>query len=73
MGINGYLRRDGSRQNRALAFLGRVAAEDHVAIDELFILDLPDDLTIPGEGPLAGTKTLSAPGHFHPKASRAAG
>ncbi|HEX4793137.1 MAG TPA: DUF3748 domain-containing protein [Humisphaera sp.] len=57
VGVNGYLRPDGSRQNRGLAFLGRVATEDCTAIDELFIVDLPDDLTIPGDGPLAGTQT----------------
>jgi hypothetical protein len=56
VGINGYLQPDGSRRRRALAFLGRVVTEDNVPIDELFIVDLPDDLTIPGDGPLAGTE-----------------
>lgn len=58
VGHDGYLRADGSRQRRALAFQGRVATAAHTRIDEVFIVDLPDDpreLERPGAMPLAGT------------------
>jgi dipeptidyl aminopeptidase/acylaminoacyl peptidase len=57
VGANGYLRPDGSRQRRAIAFFGVVIAPDGRPVTELFIADLPEDVTIPGEGPLAGTPT----------------
>lgn len=57
IGSGGYLRADGSRQRRALAFQGRVTAADGRPIAEVFVVDLPDDLTVPGDGPLAGTAT----------------
>lgn len=57
VGTNGYLRRDGTRQHRALAFQGHVVTPDGRTISEVFIVDLPDDPTIPGDGPLAGTLT----------------
>ena len=57
IGTNGYVRLDGTRQRRALAFQGTVMTERGLAIAEAFIIDLPDDLTQPGEGPLAGTAT----------------
>jgi len=57
IGTNGYLRSDGTRQRRALAFQGTVLTERSLAIAEAFIVDLPDDLTQPGNGPLAGTAT----------------
>ncbi len=58
VGRDGYLRADGSRQRRALAFQGRVATTEGTAIDEVFIVDLPDDtreLERPAARPLAGT------------------
>lgn len=57
VGTNGYLRPDGSRQRRALAFQGQVVTARGEIISEVFIVDLPDDLTQPGEGPIAGTET----------------
>ena len=42
--------------NRSLAFLGDVLSEQGEQVTELFIVELPDDLTIPGERPLAGTR-----------------
>jgi hypothetical protein len=56
VGTNGYVRADGSRQRRALAFQGQVVTADGRAISEVFIADLPEDLTVPGDGPLAGTE-----------------
>ena len=57
VGTNGYVRRDGSRQNHALAFQGEIVSREGAAVAEVFIADLPDDLTIPGDGPLCGTET----------------
>jgi len=55
VGTNGYVRPDGSRQKRALAFQGQVVTGGGDTISEVFIVDLPDDLTVPGDGPLEGT------------------
>lgn len=60
VGTNGYVRTDGMRQRRALTFQGNVVTAKGETISEVFIVDLPNDLTQPGEGPLAGTAT-SAP------------
>lgn len=58
IGRDGYLRADGSRQPKALAFQGRVTARDGREHDEIFVLDLPADLTRVGpDGALAGTTT----------------
>ncbi len=56
VGTNGYARPDGSVQRRALAFQGHVVTADGQTISELFVADLPEDLTVPGHGPLAGTE-----------------
>ena len=58
IGTNGYVRADGSRQRRAIAFQGDVVTAKGVTISEVFVLDLPDDLaalSIAGDGPIAGT------------------
>ena len=50
---------------RALAMQGHILTEAGHTISEVFILDLPEDLTIPGEGPLAGQqpfRELGPPG-----------
>jgi dipeptidyl aminopeptidase/acylaminoacyl peptidase len=57
VGTNGYLRRDGLRQERAIAFQGHVSTKSGATISEVFIVDLPDDLTVPGDAPLEGTET----------------
>lgn len=57
IGTDGYLRPDGTRQRHALAFQGSVVTADGRTISEVFIADLPDDLTRPGDGPLQGTAT----------------
>ena len=62
IGNDGYVRADGTRQKRAIAFQGNVRTTDGRTIAEVFVADLPDDLTRPGDGPLAGTATrLPAP------------
>lgn len=57
VGSRGYLRSDGTWQHRALAFLGQVTAPSGKMHAEVFIVDLPDDLTRPGRAPLEGTAT----------------
>ena len=57
IGTNGYVRADGTRQNRALACQGQVLTSKGEMISEVFVVDLPDDVRIPGDGPLAGTQT----------------
>lgn len=64
VGTNGYLKADGKRQSRAIAFQGQVTTTEGQSISEAFIVDLPDDLTQPGDGPLAGTETRAP---FPPK------
>jgi uncharacterized protein DUF3748/dipeptidyl peptidase IV (DPP IV)-like protein len=57
IGVNGYLRTDGTRQRRALAFQGNVVTRAGQTISEVFVADVPDDITVPGNGPLEGTET----------------
>lgn len=57
IGTNGYIRADGTRQNHALAFQGQVVTTKGETVAEVFAVDLPDDLTQAGNGPLAGTET----------------
>lgn len=57
VGLNGYVRKDGGRQ-MARAFLGTVISKSGKKVPEVFIVDIPDDITQPGEfGPLEGTQT----------------
>ena len=46
---------DGSRQLRARAFLGNVRATDGREVTEVFVVDIPDRIDVPGDtGPLEG-------------------
>ncbi|MFC6194464.1 DUF3748 domain-containing protein [Dyadobacter subterraneus] len=57
VGTNGYRRSDGKTQI-ARAFLGTVIDKNGKSVPEVFVVDIPDDITKPGEyGPLEGTKT----------------
>jgi len=56
VGADGYLRANGERQKHALAFQGLVVAPDGAKHAEIFIVDLPEDLTMPAEESLAGTE-----------------
>ena len=58
IGTNGYKKSDGSWQHRAIAFQGEVINPDGTKKTEVFVVDLPEDLTKanPGE-PLEGTAT----------------
>lgn len=56
IGTNGYQKTDGSWQHRAIAFQGEVKNADGTNKTEVFVVDLPEDLTkaLPGF-PLEGT------------------
>lgn len=57
VGTKGYEKPDGSRQ-LARAFIGTVKDKNGKNVDEVFIVDIPDDISIAGEsGPLEGTAT----------------
>jgi hypothetical protein len=57
IGLSGYRRADGARQ-RARAFIGTTRGRHGQPLDELFIVDIPEDVSIPGaRGPLEGTET----------------
>lgn len=57
VGASGYARPDG-RMQMARAFIGSVRDKQGKPVDELFIVDIPDSINVPGEyGPLEGTKT----------------
>jgi hypothetical protein len=58
IGNDGYLRKDGSKQKRAIAFQGNVINADGTLITEVFVADIPDDITQATEGlPIQGTLT----------------
>ena len=57
VGAKGYARPDGTWQRHALAFQGLVVTARGETITEVFLVDLPEDMTVPGDGPLAGTAT----------------
>lgn len=57
VGRNGYARPDGGRQ-LARAFIGTARDKSGNKLDELYIVDIPEDITVPGPlGPLQGTAT----------------
>jgi hypothetical protein len=57
VGTNGYRKTDGTWQNKALAFQGHVVTSKGQTISEVFLVDLPENMTRSGEGPLEGTST----------------
>jgi hypothetical protein len=55
IGAGGYKKPDGKMQI-GRAFLGKVNNNEGKAVDDLFVVDIPDSLNVPGEyGPLEGT------------------
>ncbi|WP_286174689.1 DUF3748 domain-containing protein [Cytophaga sp. FL35] len=62
VGHNGYLKKNGKRQ-RARAFIGTVKNSTGESVDEVFLVDIPEDITQPNENSfLEGTATnLPAP------------
>ncbi len=57
VGVEGYARPDGTRQRRALAFQGSVVTAGGETIAEVFVADLPEDLSAEDRSPLCGTLT----------------
>lgn len=56
VGHGGYVKPDGTRQRRALAFQGWTRTKQGATVSEVYIVDLPGDLSRPGSGPLEGTE-----------------
>lgn len=68
VGRDGYVRADATRQKRAIAFQGHVRDDSGNKISEVFIVDVPDRIDVPGPaGPLEGTPTTRP---MPPKATR---
>jgi hypothetical protein len=57
VGNYGYVRPDGTRQRRAVAFQGQVVDADGNEFAEAFVVDLQEDLTVADDAPLEGTAT----------------
>ena len=57
VGADGYVRADGTRQQRALAFQGTVIAPDGREHAEVFIVDLPEEIAAAPGAPLEGTES----------------
>src|SRR5690606_7166302 len=58
IGNNGYRTLDGSRQQRAIAFQGNIRNAAGKPITEIFVVDLPDEITAETDGqPVEGTAT----------------
>ena len=57
VGVEGYARPDGTRQRRALAFQGSVVTAGGETIAEVFVANLPEDLSAEDRSPLCGTLT----------------
>ncbi len=60
VGVDGYVKPDGTRQRKAIAFLGDLISRNGNPLTELFVVDLPEtavDFAQKGNGPLGGTKT----------------
>ncbi len=56
VGASGYRKPNGTLQV-ARAFLGKVRDKNGNQVDELYIVDIPDSINVPGElGPLEGTR-----------------
>jgi hypothetical protein len=56
IGTNGYLRSNGTQQKRAIAFQGNVRSNDSTTITEVFVSDIPDDITrARTDNPVQGT------------------
>ena len=61
IGREGYRKKDGTLQ-RARAFIGTVRNKGGEAVDEVFVVDIPEDIGIAGDGPLEGTpSTMPSP------------
>lgn len=58
IGADGYVNRDGVRQHRAIAFQGNVRSDDGSTVAEVFVSDIPGNISTPEDSlPLEGTPT----------------
>lgn len=56
IGKDGYKKTDGTQQKRAIAFQGNVRTDDGTLVTEVFVADIPEDITQADQGrPLEGT------------------
>lgn len=56
IGKDGYIKADGTRQKRAIAFQGNVRAANGTLVTEVFVADIPEDITQADQDkPLQGT------------------
>jgi hypothetical protein len=59
IGLDGYFEHDGRHHARAIAFQGNIRREDGTVVTEVYVADLPAEITQPVNGqPLAGTAHL---------------
>jgi hypothetical protein len=56
VGHSGYLKSNGDTQ-RARAFIGTTKNDKGEQVDEVYIVDIPEDINIPGDASLEGTET----------------
>lgn len=61
IGRDGYLRSDGTRQKRAIAFQGHVRDANDSLVTEVFVSDIPEDITASDEGSLLEGTVSSRP------------
>lgn len=58
IGVDGYVKTDGTHQKRAIAFQGNIRLADGSSITEIFVADVPEDITRTEPGkPLEGSLT----------------
>lgn len=56
IGAGGYVKDDGVRQKRSIAFQGNVRSSDGSLVTEVFVADIPEDITVAADAkPLEGT------------------
>ncbi|HSB93776.1 MAG TPA: DUF3748 domain-containing protein, partial [Flavitalea sp.] len=59
IGTNGYIKPNGERQQRAIAFQGNVRNAQGKTLTEVFVVDLPNDITKSRPGcPIQGTENM---------------
>jgi hypothetical protein len=59
IGTNGYIKPDGQRQQRAIAFQGNVRNAQGKTLTEVFVVDIPNDITKSRPGcPIEGTESM---------------
>lgn len=52
IGTEGYIKKDGSRQKRAIAFQGHVRTSEGSLLTEIFVADIPENVEVPAKDQL---------------------